>query len=482
MSSPTRVLADDAARRAAMAIHDRSLLVEAGAGSGKTAVMAGRIAMMLAQGIAPKSIAAVTFTELAASELLMRVRDFVGDLVAGQIPSELWVAAPEGLSDVQLNHLARASLAIDEITCSTIHGFCQRLIMPYPVEADIDPGASVMDRNQADLAFVEIVEAWLRELLSGTEGGLIAEMVLQDPVETVQLIHKILANLRRRRTVVAPPVSPLPPFVRCFQEKTIAFADFIRQSAATEEETATIAAHFEEMAGALTFGLTADDPASLVRLLVSRPHPDLCTKAGAFSAFKKKGKWVEAAKRAGLAKADGERFNAAAESHYEDCCKAWQTMLQNVASRVLADLIAAVQPVMRRFRDHKRSAALLDFDDLIFAARGLLREHDEVRRALASRYAYVLVDEFQDTDPLQVEIFWRLCGEPPASESLEKWTDFRIRPGALFLVGDPKQAIYRFRGADVPMSARVTHFMRRITTAYFRSQPISALVHPSSPT
>jgi len=174
MNSPTKVLADDAARRAAMAIHDRSLLVEAGAGSGKTAVMAGRIAMMLAQGIAPKSIAAVTFTELAASELLMRVRDFVGDLVAGQIPSELRVAAPEGLSDVQLNHLARASLAIDEITCSTIHGFCQRLIMPYPVEADIDPGASVMDRNQADLAFVEIVEAWLRELLSGTEGGLIA--------------------------------------------------------------------------------------------------------------------------------------------------------------------------------------------------------------------------------------------------------------------------------------------------------------------
>ena len=86
MNSPTKVLADDAARRAAMAIHDRSLLVEAGAGSGKTAVMAGRIAMMLAQGIAPKSIAAVTFTELAASELLMRVRDFVGDLVVRTNP------------------------------------------------------------------------------------------------------------------------------------------------------------------------------------------------------------------------------------------------------------------------------------------------------------------------------------------------------------------------------------------------------------
>ena len=75
------------------AVHDRSILVEAGAGSGKTAVMAGRIAMMLAEGIAPKSIAAVTFTELAASELLIRVREFVGDLAAGKIPPELRIAS-----------------------------------------------------------------------------------------------------------------------------------------------------------------------------------------------------------------------------------------------------------------------------------------------------------------------------------------------------------------------------------------------------
>ena len=81
-------------RAAAIGVHDRSFLVEAGAGSGKTAVMAGRIAMMLAEGIAPKSIAAVTFTELAASELLLRVREFVGDLAAGTIPAELRIALP----------------------------------------------------------------------------------------------------------------------------------------------------------------------------------------------------------------------------------------------------------------------------------------------------------------------------------------------------------------------------------------------------
>ncbi|MEQ1713212.1 MAG: UvrD-helicase domain-containing protein, partial [Hyphomicrobium sp.] len=454
MTAVIKDLRDDAARRNAISVHDRSILVEAGAGSGKTAVMAGRIAVMLAEGIAPKSIAAVTFTELAASELLIRVRDFVSDLSDGRIPPELRIALLGGLSNVQKAHLAAASAAIDEITCSTIHGFCQRLIKPYPVEADIDPGASVMDRNQADLAFIEIVEAWLREQLSGGEGGIIAEMVLQNPGETVGLIHKIVTNLRRRRTVSAPAVTPLAPHVRVFRAAAGAFAEFIRTAPAVEEETATIAERFAEMAQALDDAPVAETPAGLVRLLVSQPHRDLCTKSGSFSAFKKKGKWVDAAKREGLAKADGERLNTAADGHYAACCEAWQTMLQNVASRVLADLIAQVQPVLHRFRDHKRSAALLDFDDLIFAARGLLRDHDDVRRALAARFARVLVDEFQDTDPLQTEIFWRLCGEPPADGSTVDWPAFQIRPGALFLVGDPKQAIYRFRGADVSAYVR----------------------------
>ena len=81
MVAAVKELKDNAARLAAITAHGRSILVEAGAGSGKTAVMAGRIALMLAEGIAPRSIAAVTFTELAASELLLRVREFVADLL-----------------------------------------------------------------------------------------------------------------------------------------------------------------------------------------------------------------------------------------------------------------------------------------------------------------------------------------------------------------------------------------------------------------
>ena len=85
---------------------------------------------------------------------------------------------------------------------------------------------------------------------------------------------------------------------------------------------------------------------------------------------------------------------------------------RRAASQVLAALIEEARPILQRYRDHKRASAQLDFDDLIFAARDLLRDHDDVRRALGQRFAHVLVDEFQDTDPLQTEIFWRLCGDP----------------------------------------------------------------------
>ena len=429
MSSVSKVLKDDSARRDAISLHDRSILVEAGAGSGKTAVMAGRIAAMLAEGVAPRSIAAVTFTELAASELLSRVREFVADLSAGTIATELRVALPDGLSQAHRDNLAAASAAIDEITCSTIHGFCQRLIKPYPAEADIDPGAGVMDRNQADLTFLEIVDGWLRERLSGGQGGILAEMVLYSPGETVALIHKIAENLRRRPTLSAPPVSPLDGHLTAFRQATADFAGFMDGTAAAEPETVTIVERLTEMATAVADGPDPATPAGLVRLLTSRPHPDLCTKTGTFASYRKKGKWAATAKQAGLSKADGDRLNDAAETHYTDCCDAWVALAQAVAGHALAALIDEARPILQRYRDHKRASAHLDFDDLIFAARDLLRDHDAVRQALGQRFAHVLVDEFQDTDPLQTEIFWRLCGEPVDGD--DDWTRFQIRPGAL---------------------------------------------------
>jgi ATP-dependent exoDNAse (exonuclease V) beta subunit len=98
------------------------------------------------------------------------------------------------------------------------------------------------------------------------------------------------------------------------------------------------------------------------------------------------------------------------------------------------------------YANYKRQAALLDFDDLLYHARDLLAGQEHVRQALAQRYPRILVDEFQDTDPLQAEILWHLCGE---GDQGVPWTQRKLRAGSLFVVGDPKQAVYRFRGADV---------------------------------
>ena len=360
MTNMPKILKDDEARRQAIVLHDRSILVEAGAGSGKTAIMAGRIAAMLAEGIPPRSIAAVTFTELAASELLSRVREFVTDLSDGKIPVELQAALPNGLSKVQHENLAFASAAIDEITCSTIHGFCQRLIKPYPAEADIDPGATVMDRNQADLIFFEIVDSWLREHLSGDQDGVLAEMFLHSPREAVGLVQKIAENQRRRRTLASPSVTPLDGHLGAFQTVTADFAAFLRREQVTEPETVVIAERLVEMAAALAAGPDPESPAGLIHILTSRPHPDLSTRAGSFLAYRKKRKWAAAAKQAGMSKADGDRLNDAAVALYIACCYAWTSAVQATSSQVLSRLIDEVRPILHRYRDHKRASAQLD--------------------------------------------------------------------------------------------------------------------------
>ena len=317
------------------------------------------------------------------------------------------------------------------------------------MEADIDPGAAVTDRDQADLVFDELVDAWLREAPAGEADGLLAELVLHDPAETLGLIRAVLDHLRRHRAFAPHQRNDLTQMATAFREAVEAFSDFLDGEDAEEPETTVYAARFRELAEEIEPLLPADTPARLVRLLVTAPHDELCTQSGTFRAYKKKGKWGSAAKRAGLAKAEGDRLNDTASAFYALCCARWTAFQGAAATHVLADLVPLVEPAMARFREHKRAAALLDFDDLIFAARDLLRNHDEVRWALARRFRHVLVDEFQDTDPLQTEIFWRLCGEPPASGDGADWTAFTLRPGALFLVGDPKQAIYRFRGADI---------------------------------
>ena len=134
------VLPDLAARATALTAIDRSLLVEAGAGSGKTSVMAGRVAVLFANGVEPKHIAAITFTEFAASELRLRIEGFATTLSKGEVPRDLKHLLPKGITPEQKANVESARKALDQLTCTTIHGFAQALLKPYPAEAHIDPG------------------------------------------------------------------------------------------------------------------------------------------------------------------------------------------------------------------------------------------------------------------------------------------------------------------------------------------------------
>ena len=138
-------LSDERNRRRALTDHSSTLLVEAGAGTGKTSLLAGRVALLLASGIHPRNVAAITFTELAASELLQRIQEYVRDVLNGNVPEPLEIAIAEdvtsgqmdtfslaasaanGFTDKQLESLSLAAATLDELTCTTIHGFCQRL-------------------------------------------------------------------------------------------------------------------------------------------------------------------------------------------------------------------------------------------------------------------------------------------------------------------------------------------------------------------
>ena len=464
---------------------DRSLLVEAGAGTGKTSIMAGRVAVLLGCGVEPKNVAAITFTEFAAGELMTRIDGFVEALAAGKVPRDLEYAFPSGMSGEQKLLLAQAKKTLDQLTCTTIHGFAQALSKPYPVEASIDPGAEIVDPAEADLAFGERYQAWLRgHLTAEVDDNIVAELVLADQVGGLKLIEDVANFLRRNRdarpldgTWSSAAASQLAKAVK-------AFSNELGRNKFREEETESACAAFAALVNVLNGStVRADRPTNrdLLAAINLPRHVSCFTQSGARRQLRTKGRWARAAGAAGKSKIDGSQAYDAANNRYEACHDALESLLSAAAGEVLARLVADMGGLLKEWREYKRAASLLDFDDLLYTARDLLSEHDLVRQALAKRFKYVLVDEFQDTDPLQIDLLWRLCSEPGKGRSEDPLAR-SVRPGALFLVGDPKQAIYRFRGADVNAYVRAREAIGRDAlvkvTANFRSvEPVLGLVN-----
>lgn len=441
--------ADQAQRLAALTRHGETLLVEAGAGSGKTSIMAGRVTLMIVSGIDPAMIVAITFTEAAASELRLRIEEFLREIADGRCPRDLAAVFPAGVpADAALG--AKAGLArFDRLTATTIHGFAQGLLKPYPLEAGVDPGATIADPEIAAMAFDEAVDGWMRDRLNEDAPSFLASLFEAAPTSAARTVREVAYAMRRTHGLLAPAVawSDAP-----YERVCAAMEAFVAQFPETgniPEELRTRTIGFKKMLAA-TAAVPED---GVCWCLAWSPAEEVVTKsAGTFYAKAcAKNRWDPVATAAGWGKVEKAARIAAMESAWDEVRNAWSAMKEHAAAVAARRLTEEVSEALALYRNWKRASALLDFDDLLVKARDLLRSNDPIRRKLGQKYARILVDEFQDTDPLQTEIVWRLCGDPVDAtlEAYANWKAYRLRPGSLFLVGDPKQAIYRFRGADV---------------------------------
>lgn len=475
---------DELARETALTAIDRTLLVEAGAGSGKTSVLAGRVAVLLASGRHPSSIAAISFTEFTAAELRERIVRFVDELLAGRVPQDLRAAFPNGKPTAeQRANLEGASKDLDCLTCLTIHGFCRVLLTPYPVEAGIDPGAAMLDQDAADLLFEDECTAWLRERLSGEfcPDDVFAALYVAEPRSTTEMLRTLAkAICGRRDASVEEHITGVDTELAELGRAVSNFRAFLteRGSGKHPEALAAVAFGFENQLAAAPAVIEAEMLPWLVRLRA----PGACAIAnGSFTAPSKissKKSWKEILGGGKGTEALVNELNERTTSLYAACRDAHEAMRAAGAGRILHLLAGEARKVLIRYDAAKRNAAALDFDDLLLKAKVLLASQPEVRTELALRFPTVLVDEFQDTDPTQLEILWRLCGDPPKSDFGVGWREWTLRPGALFLVGDPKQSIYRFRSADLGSFIEARELLRKVEpesilaiSRNFRSRP-----------
>jgi CRISPR-associated exonuclease Cas4 len=448
-----------------------TLLVEAAAGTGKTALIAGRITMLLAEGYAPRQIAAFTFMEAAASELSARVHGYIDKLLADQVPQPLKEALPMGLTSVQCVHLQAARERLEELTASTIHGFCQTLIHSYAVDANVDPGAQILDGVQAEVAFDTVFDRWLRNRLNSPARTTDPIVVLskEDPTHVVSMVRD-LARFRRNHREARPVVATFSgrPDIE-FVEAVRSFAHW-RASAPAEPMTEGLLESLETLAG---FYQDAFQATTNFESLWRLAHPPRVSAMYADSSDLKSPKLKAAWQRAAYGDA-GILFHDEAMALFTAAETCYRTLIGHIAAALVESLSSELDEVLSQYAEFKHQAAVLDFDDLLYKARDLVRGNEAVRIALGERYFRILVDEFQDTDPIQAEIFFRIA----AIDCPEQWQDSTLRKGSLFIVGDPKQAIFRFRGADIAIYEKARSAIQRQhpqnilhITSSFRSMP-----------
>ena len=432
-------LPDQAGRDAAIRETAVSMCLEASAGTGKTTVLVGRIMQMLTLGeVRLDELVAITFTEKAAGELKIRLRE--------QIEKQLQEASGEVEA-----RLVDALASIERAQVSTIHSFAATLLRERPVEAGIDPGFEQLDELGAGILFDEVWDEWLGEQMQGGCPPLEAALRRQIPLSTsgpwAYSIRWLARDMVDSRDLVAGAEIPRP-----------------------ETDAAGLVGQYLRMAGELgrLAGRCSDKNDKgyvLIQQIVE--HAISPPEAGSEVSFLRS---APAAKKVGTQKGWGD---ADACRRAKEIFGELQYLTHQTGSIVMADLVEWLRGFIGRYQDAKRERACLDFTDLLVLARDMLRDNRDVRGYFQRKFKRLLVDEFQDTDPLQVEIVFFLAEDGAEAAN---WREAALVPGKLFVVGDPKQSIYRFRRADVEMYEDAKQLvagqggLRQISTN-FRSGP-----------
>ena len=389
-----------------------TLFVEAGAGSGKTHALVDRVTTLVLRDEVPLStIAAVTFTEKAGAELRDRLRVEFEKARKGSFRS----LADEALDD------------LDSASIGTLHSFARQLLLAHPIEAGLPPLIDVLDEVGSSVAFEERWSELQQQLLDDDS---IAEPLLLAMAVGVELKHlrslaRLFGNdwdLIGERVLVDPPELVAMPDLTGL----IAAAAQIGAAAADcldSDDRLLPKLHQIRELGAMLDAAT-DQETQLAILQNLR-----VLKIGRIG---RKENWPDVNK----VRADCTEVVSVAGSLVELLLDACLRHLSHwIAVRVLESA------------ELRRGEGRLEFHDLLVLSRDLLRRDASVRSALQSRFQRLLLDEFQDTDPIQIELAVRIAGGAAADAS--DWRDVEVPPGRLFVVGDPKQSIYRFRRANI---------------------------------
>jgi len=422
-------------------------LLEAGAGTGKTRVLVDRYVRCVLdpeRGAGDvRQVAAITFTEKAAGELRQRIRE---EFEAREV-----TAAP---GSAEAAAVRRALDALDDAPISTIHGFAGRLLRESPVEAGVDPAFEQMDELAAEIARARLWEEWLTALAGSAEDDspagpvrmwlsrLLRAGVRLDAVRELATGPKGVFRERYDIDPVgdAPPEPDIAAMVRELGEPVRDLERYCVAACKTPDDTGRLAA--DELSEACRKLL--DDPSADIDRLAAALFHDLSVKSAPGG---DKRNWDDAqGGKDGLVRryrAVGRIVDAAREAY----------------ASYLTELALAVADAFGRWAGATQVAqGRLDFTDLLGRLRDLLAGDRDARRALQQRFRYILVDEFQDTDPLQAEIVLLLCEREARARD---WREVVLEPGKLFVVGDPKQSIYRFRRADITLYDEVKRVIER---------------------